>query len=63
MLTEVLNVIHFLKIDSLTDKLGIITETGSLCWFYKIKLIVNINKAAVFQMPKGLCILKASKLL
>jgi len=31
MLTEVLNVTHFLKIDSATAKLEIITETRSLC--------------------------------
>lgn len=36
MLTEMLNVIHFPKIDSATDKLEIIAETGSLRWFYKI---------------------------
>lgn len=30
MLTEVLNVIHFPKMDSVTDKLGIIAGTVSL---------------------------------
>lgn len=48
MLTEVLNVIHFPKIDSATDKLRIMLELDLFTDFAKLSYLVNTSNATVF---------------
>lgn len=48
MLSEVLNVTHFLKIDSATDKLELLLKLDLFADFTKLSYFVNINNAAVF---------------